>query len=195
MAVLVLKQCSEKYNKKNSTVYACFMDMSKAFDTTSHDILFKKLINCGVPDYIVSILREWYVHQQVVVDWKGVLSQPFFTTCGVRQGGILSALLFNVYMDNLSKELSRHDIGCSLGKNIINHVIYADDIVVFSPSIKGLQILTDVCSNYMTNNFLKLNVKKTKCMKFEKKKLQPMCNQDIYIDGKKIEFAEKIKYL
>ena len=171
------------------------MDMSKAFDTISHDILFKKLINRGTPDYIVSLLREWYVHQQVVVNWAGALSQPFYTTCGVRQGGILSALLFNVYMDDLSNELSKCNIGCTLGPKIINHVIYADDIVVFSPSLKGLQALTDICCKYMVDNYLKLNTKKTKCMKFEKKKVQPICNQDLYIGGKKIEVVNKIKYL
>ena len=98
------------------------------------------------------------MHQQVVVNWAGALSQPFYTTCGVCQGGILSALLFNVYMDDLSNELSKCNIGCTLGPKIINHVIYADDIV-------------------------------------EKKKVQPICNQDLYIGGKMIEVVNKIKYL
>ena len=47
----------------------------------------------------------------------------------------------------------------------------------------------------MVDNYLKLNTKKTKCMKFEKKKVQPICNQDLYIGGKKIEVVNKIKYL
>ena len=98
-------------------------------------------------------------------------------------------------MDELSNELSKNNIGCSIGTKLINHVIYADDIVVFSPSLKGLQVLMDICNNYMTTNFLKLNTKKTKCIKFEKKKVQPRCSQDLYIGGQNIEFVDRIKYL
>ena len=61
------------------------------------------------------------------------------TQNGVKQGGILSHLLFNVYMDNLSLQLHRHPIGCSVGDTVVNHMLYADDIVLFALSAKGLQ--------------------------------------------------------
>ena len=70
----------------------------------------------------------------------GELLLGFFTsTNGVKQGGILSPLLFNVYMDNLSAQLNSQHIGCSTGDVVVNH--NADDIALFSPSAKSLQKL------------------------------------------------------
>ena len=57
--------------------------------------------------------------------------------CSLRQGRILSPHLFNVYMDNLSIELNNINIGCCIDGKIINHLMYADDIVLFAPSVKG----------------------------------------------------------
>ena len=51
---------------------------------------------------------------------------------GVKQGGKLSPLLFNVYMDNLSVQLHRQPIGCSLGTAVVNHLRYVDDLLVCS---------------------------------------------------------------
>ena len=53
----------------------------------------------------------------------------------------LSPLFFNVYMDCLSKYLCNTQTGCNVGGVMINHLMYADDLVIISPSAKGLQRL------------------------------------------------------
>ena len=72
----------------------------------------------------------------------------FTSTNGVKQGGILSQLFFNVYMDNLSALLNSQHIGCSTGDVVVNHMLYADDIALFFPSAKGLQKLLAMCFTY-----------------------------------------------
>ena len=72
----------------------------------------------------------------------------FTSSNGVKQGGILSPLFFNVYMDNLSSQLSAQYIGCSAGDVVVNHMLYADDIALFALSAKGLQQLLDMCFTY-----------------------------------------------
>ena len=75
-----------------------FLDVSKAFDRVKHSILFEKLIDRGVPGYIVRLLIYWYSNQTMCIRWSGKLSEHFGVTNGVRQGGILSPHLFNIYI-------------------------------------------------------------------------------------------------
>ena len=64
------------------------------------------------------------------VRWGNSLSDPSHVNNGVRQGGILSPYLFNVYMDDLSQSLNCCKTGCLSGEIIINHLMYADDLVL-----------------------------------------------------------------
>ena len=64
---------------------------------------------------------------------------------GVKQGGKLSSVLFNVYMNNLSLQLHTKP---GLGTTVVNHLIYADDLLMFAPSAEGLQTLLDCCNIY-----------------------------------------------
>ena len=52
---------------------------------------------------------------------------------GVRQGGILSAKLFSLYMDELLKMLKDCGVGCYIDHVCVNHVLYADDLCLIVP--------------------------------------------------------------
>ena len=152
------------YKRNNTSMFLCYMDASKAFDRVNHGKLFNKLINRQIPLYLVRIIIFWYTQQQLFVKWGHETLETFLCTNGVRQGGILSPLLFNVYIDEISVQLNKLSIGCLLGGTIINHLIYADDLIIFSPSVKGLQQLLDCCIQYGEAIDIKFNDKKTKSM-------------------------------
>ena len=67
------------------------------------------------------------------VKWGNVTSSVFTVSNGVRQGGVLSPYLFNVYMDGLSTTLNTCQTGCYSGVSKVNHLMYADDLVLLSP--------------------------------------------------------------
>ena len=73
----------------------------------------------------------------MLVRWGDVYSDRFHVGNGVRQGGILSPFLFNLYMDELSCRLNKCNIGCMCGDLRVNHLMYADDLVVFCPYSGG----------------------------------------------------------
>ena len=62
----------------------------------------------------------------------------FTTSNGVRHGGILSQLFLNVYMDKLSCTLNDAEAGCIMNGVYMNHLMYADDLVLIAPSMHAL---------------------------------------------------------
>ena len=92
------------------------------------------------------------------------ISESFPIENGVRQGGILSPNLFNFYIDALSTRLNSIPAGCKIGNLMVNHLAYADDLVLLCPSLKGLQRLVHECQIYGINNDITYNCNKTVCM-------------------------------
>ena len=164
--IYVVKEVIDYFRKRNTTVFTCFLDASKAFDRVNHKVLFESLLKRGVPGYLVRLLVFWYRSQSMCVRWGQTYSDRFYVTNGVRQGGILSPYLFNVYMDELSRRLNKENIGCTIGDLKINHVMYADDLVVLSPSTRGLQVLLKVCEDFGTSHCVKFNANKSAIMCF-----------------------------
>ena len=63
------------------------------------------------------------------------------TSCGVKQGGILSPTLFNFYYDDMIIDCLKLSAGAELAGENVSIVVYADDVIILSPSLKQLQSL------------------------------------------------------
>ena len=90
------------YRKRSTTAFVTFLDASKAFDRLDHWLQFKKLIKRKVPLFIVSLLIVWYSLIRINIRWENTFSTSFCVSNGVKQGDIISPVLFNVYMDDIS---------------------------------------------------------------------------------------------
>ena len=155
--IYAMKEIINRYQRLGSTVYLCFLEI--AFDRINHDTLFKKLVNRNVPAYVVRLLVFWYIHshQQMFVKWRNVMSSVFTVSTGLRQGGVLSPYLFNVYMDGLSEMLNTCQTGCYSGVLKVNHEMYADDLVLPSPCKIGLSRLLKCCDDYAVSHDIVYN--------------------------------------
>ena len=71
---------------------------------------FDKLIKKNVPFFIIKLMCFWYTHQQMFVRWCNAISTHFTVANGVKQGGVIAHILFNIYMDKLSIALNSSGI-------------------------------------------------------------------------------------
>jgi len=82
-----------------SSLYINFIDFKKAFDSISREVLWRLLWHYGMPDKVVTIIRALYEGFSAQVVHSGQRTQPLNMRTGVRQGCLLSPLLFLVAFD------------------------------------------------------------------------------------------------
>ena len=193
--IYILKELINYYTSSGSPVFLCFVDVRKAFDRVNYLKLFLKLHKRGTPLYLISLLFCWFSTQQFCVKWGNVLSYSFGSSNGLRQGGILSPLLFNVYTDELNVRLNALPIGCTVNGFIINNLCYADDMVLISPSAHGLQRLIDTCSFYADEHDILYNESKTQCMSILPRTLRLIEDPPIHLKDHRLTFVKEFPYL
>ena len=102
MCNFTTKEVINYYINNGSKVYACLIiDASKAFDRLRYDKLFKLMLDRGMPCIIIRSMLDIYEKQKVRTTWEGCHSEYFTVSNGIRQGGIMSPLLYTIYTAEL----------------------------------------------------------------------------------------------
>ena len=192
MCTFALNETISYYTKNGSTVYALFLDASKAFDRVNFVKLFKKLLDKGMSPITVRLLLNMYLSQKIQVKWNGQLSEPFSVSNGVRQGGILSPLFFSIYMDDLLLELKESGIGCHIGNHYFGVLGYADDIVLLCPSKEGLRKLITICERYAKDHDILFNGSKSKLLVFGS---TSNIVSNIFVNGAEVPVCDNVMHL
>ena len=193
-ACFILKETIYNYINNKSKVYANFVDLSKAFDRVDHYLLLDKLIDKGIPPDIIMLLKSYLRTQSARIVWDGHCGRYQAVDQGVRQGGILSPFLFNLYLDDLICKINSLDIGCKLGISRINIIVYADDIVLLADSKHNLEILYDTFNDLVRNLKLKVNYQKCKVMIFNSGRYHSDIESIVLID-QQFNVVSNFKYL
>ena len=134
--------------------------------------LAKKLLDRNVPLHIVKLFIFWYREQEFMVRFGNSQSMTFCCSNGIRQGGQLSELFYNVYTDDLNHRLQGTGVWCYVGGAWVNSLSYVDDMVLLAPTVTALQTLLEVCHVYAAPHDIVYNTMKAVCMLVRPKQSQ-----------------------
>ena len=120
-------------------------------------------------------------------------SDSFGISNGVKQGGVISPLLFSLYIDELFLLLKESDMGCHVGLTTAGAFGYADDIALVAPSLTSLKQMIKICEQFAGSHSITFNPLTTKLLYFNMKlesKVPPL-----YLNGEKVSIVEHENHL
>ena len=146
MCTAAMREIVSYYTSRSSRVYMCALDATKAFDKVYFPKLFHMLLKRNIPCVILIIVLDMYTRQSVKATRNVTKSCPINVSNGVRHGGVLSPIIFIVYMDELLQRLQKQDIVCHIGTIFMGALCYADDLITqHDVGYKNDQRLSRVC--------------------------------------------------
>ena len=193
MCTSIFQEVVNYYNRNGSNVYACLVDASKAFDRIKYSKLLQTILKRNLPGTIIRLLFDSYTRQQSFAKWGQEFSNVIYMHNGVKQGGVLSATMFCIYMDELLSRLERSGIGCHIGNNYYGNIWYADDLKLLCPSINGLKKMIDICGIFSKKHFVTYNAHKTIAICYGKTSGNP--KRSLHLNGSRIRWETSVKYL
>ena len=193
-AIYTVRQSVEYFTKSGTTVNLCALDLSKAFDKVNHFGLYIKLMNRAVPIMLLKVLEHWFSIHTTCVRFGSAMSSFVSLKCGVRQGGVLSPHLFSIYIDDVIKHISSSKYCCDVRFVCVNIFMYADDLILMSPSVTVLQNLFKIVEEELMALEMSINPSKSSCIRFGPRYDAPCANITAH-DGSVIPWVESIRYL
>jgi hypothetical protein len=194
---LINKYTSAKFrgSKGPKNLYVCFVDLKKAFDTVWRGGLFHKLLENGIGGKLYNIITNMYSKSKASVKLSGGITEYFETTIGVKQGCVISPTLFNIFLNDIPT-IFDHDksFPVTLYSELLNCLLYADDIALVSSTEEGLQYCIDKLNSYCKTWNLTINIKKTKVIIFNTSG-RIIKNEGFKVGNEILEVVKETKYL
>jgi len=193
-AIYTVKCVVDHFVNQGSTINLCALDMKKAFDKMNWHGLFLKLMDRMLPVNALRTFEYWFSICSTCVRWGDSFSNVIKLKCGVRQGGVLSAYFFAIYIDDIIEIIQQSRIGCRIGIISVGIFLYADDIILLAPSVSALQQMLTLCENYLAYLDMALNAKKSVCLRIGQRH-KDECSQLLTANGEGLSWVESCRYL
>ena len=151
------------------------------------------LLDKNVCPRIGNLSYYMYSNQQSHVKWGDATSDNFGISNGAKQGGVISPLLFSMFIDKLFLLVQEFGMGCHVGLTYAGAFGYADDIALVAPSLSSLKQMIIICEQFAESHSITFNPSKAKLLCFNMKlesKIPP-----IYLNGERVSIVENEKHL
>lgn len=194
-AIFALYALIDKSLACNKRLYCAFIDFKRAFDSINRYNLWYKLSYLGIRGKLMSVIYSLYSNVRTCVSLHGRKSSFFRNVLGLMQGEVMSPILYSLYVNDFEMNFLKD--GCvpfeckSLSLFLL---MYADDLVLFSETVDGLQGLLNSLHSYSKNWSLDVNIQKSKIVVFRKGGHVKSSERWFY-NGTSIDVVDKFTYL
>jgi hypothetical protein len=190
----MLNEILRARRKQGKETYCCFLDIRKAYDKVFRDGLWSRLLEAGLRGKLWRVLRNLYSIVESCVLVGDERTDWFPLDEGLRQGCILSPILFAIFIDGMARVVKHAKTREILEKLKLNILLFADDALLIASSPKELQFLLDRVFQYSQKWRFKFNSEKSKVLVFKGRK--PTGKACVFFLGlQRLEIVESIKYL
>ena len=162
--IFIVREMIEKCNRESKKGYFAFLDIEKAYDRVNRQVLCKVLKKCGMSEKVVRIIESMYVNTKARYTLGDIETEWVLSNRGVRQGCILSPVLFAMYTEELAVRVKESDLGMKIGNEKISLLMYADDIILMSEKSDDLQTMLDIVNEYSVDFGVKFGMDKSLVM-------------------------------
>ena len=146
-------------------LYASFFCIRKAFDSVDRSILFYTLLQkYQIGGNFLKLLGQMYENNQMYVKLSAGLTQPFNTALGLKQGCVLSPLIFNIFINDLPDHFNDHCDSVIINDTKVQALMFADDVMILSQSSEGLKKSIKITVDYFHDLNLSANFDKSQVM-------------------------------
>jgi len=150
-------------------LFVAFVDLSQAFDSPNHNLLWKVLLKMGVSAKFLGSLMYLYENASAQVTTATGPTESIRILKGVLQGDSASPTLFNLFIEELVSKLHSSLLrGFRVGKRLIHLLLYADDLALIAQSKELLQEKMTITANFFHSRGLHVNLKKTNVLIFRR---------------------------
>ena len=169
--IFTLFAAVQKQFSKNRKLYVAFIDFQKAFDSISRKLLWPVLVKNRIHGKLLNCIKSMYSDVKAKVRSGSKFTDLIRCTEGVKQGDVCSPLLFSLFINELALEImqkGRHGLTLTPDVLEIFILLFADDIVLMSETVVGLQVQLNNLHNAATKLELKVNLDKSNIIVFRK---------------------------
>jgi len=154
-----------------------------------------KLLHDQVPINVLCIIAALFGSSCLVVKWQSTFSSCYKLFAGVRQGGVLSPILFAKYVDGMLLAFARSKLGCCVRTVLCSYFMYADDIIFVTASLTDLHKLIKLCISELEIAGLSINANKCAFIRVGRTKKYHMSPVNIDINGVLLCPAQELRCL
>jgi hypothetical protein len=181
--IFSLKSIAAMRLAEKKSTYLAFLDFSKAFDTVWRDGLLSLAWKLGIRGSMWKIVSSLYMNVQSNVKFGDIETDFFDVEEGVKQGCVLSPILFCIYINELARLIINEDVGVRICDVKTGCLFWADDVVLIADTEADLQRMLDIASKFSRTWKLDFNMDKSKVLvvgkRTDKTKLWKLGNQSI----------------